>query len=175
MYILRSDEKTTPVMLYTTEAVIRGEVVSKEVVHRLNIWLRSDGVPKYMHLLKAQMLVFSGQDKALTYPELYFPSAELIAFHTLPPSEEPLDYDPAEANRMMVSVEVMVGTFIMKGQIRISSHTDVGTSLEVAGVSWMSLYDAAITNPHLPQMPLLNVPMVLINPAHIAFAITEPG
>ncbi len=60
MYILKPDEKTTPVMLYTKELVIRGEVVTKEMVHRINIWLRTDGVPKYMHLLKAQVVLLGG-------------------------------------------------------------------------------------------------------------------
>jgi hypothetical protein len=173
MYILRPDEKTTPVMLYTEQSVVRGEVVTKDVVHRINIWLRTDGVPKYMHLLRAQVVLFGGgSGRTLSYPEIFFPSAELIAFHTLPPTDEPLDYDPAEANRMMVDADVIVGIFIMQGKIRISTQTEVGVSLEVARVSWMSLYDAAITNPYLPQMPPLSVPLVLINPAHIAFGIS---
>lgn len=172
MYILRPDEKTTPVMLYTEESVVRGEVVTKDVVHRVNIWLRSDGVPKYMHLLKSQVVLFGGgSGRTLSYEELYFPSAELIAFHILPPAEEPLDYDPSEANRMMVDVDVMAGTFVMKGRIRISTQTEVGVSLEVARVLWMSLYDVVISNPYLPQMPPLHVPLVLVNPAHIAFGI----
>jgi hypothetical protein len=174
MYILRPDEKTTPVMLYTMGAVIRGEVVTKQSIHRINIWLRTDGVPKYMHLLKPQVLVFGGgQVKPLSHSEIYFPTAELIAFHTLPPTDEPLDYDPGEANRMMEPVDVMAGTFLMRGKIRISTQTEVGVSLEVARVSWMSLYDAVITNPYLPQMPPLQVPMLLVNPGHIAFAINE--
>lgn len=173
MYTLRPDEKTTPVMLYTEESVVRGEVVTKDVVHRVNIWLRTDGVPKYMHLLNAQVVLFGGgSGRTLSYPEIYFPSAELIAFHTLPPTDEPLDYDPAEANRMMVDVDMIVGTFVMNGRIRISTHTEVGVSLEVARVSWMSLYDATISNPYLPQMPPLKVSLVLVNPAHIAFGLT---
>ena len=32
MYILRPDEKTTPVMLYTQQSVVRGEVVIKQNV-----------------------------------------------------------------------------------------------------------------------------------------------
>jgi hypothetical protein len=172
MYILRPDEKTTPVMLYTEESVVRGEVVTKDAVHRINIWLRTDGVPKYMHMLNAQVVLFGGgSGRTLSYPEIYFPSAELIGFHTLPPTDEPLDYDPAEANRMMADVDMIVGTFIMKGQIRISTHTEVGVSLEVARVSWMSLYNATITNPYLPQMPSLSVPLVLVNPAHVAFGL----
>ena len=174
MYILRPDEKTTPVMLYTKESVIRGELVTKQLVHRINIWLRTDGVPKYLHLLKTQVLVIGGgSTKALSYPEIFFPSGDLIAFHTLPPTEEPLDYEPAEANRMMVDLDVLAGTFIMQGKVRISSQTEVGTSLEVARITWMSFYDVSITNPHLPQMSLLKVPMVLVNPNHVAYAVNE--
>jgi hypothetical protein len=173
MYILRPDEKTTPVMLYTEESVVRGEVVTKDVVHRINIWLRTDGVPKYMHLINAQVVLFGGgPGRMVSYPEIYFPSAELIAFHTLPPTDEPLDYDPAEANRMMVDVDMIVGTFVMKGRIRISAQTEIGVSLEMTRVAWVSLYDAVITNPYLPQMPPLSVPMVLVNPAHVAFGLS---
>jgi hypothetical protein len=93
----------------------------------VNIWLRTDGAPKYMHVLKPQVLVFGGSPvKALTYQEIYFPTTQLIAFHTLPPTDEPLDYDPDEANRMMEAVDVIVGTFVMKGKIRISTQTEVG-------------------------------------------------
>lgn len=174
MYILRPDERTTPVMLYTHESVVRGEVVTKESVHRVNIWLRTDGAPKYMHMLKAQVLVFGGSPvKPLSFSELYFPTSQLIAFHLVPPANEPVDYDENEANRMMQPMELLVGTFVMKGNIRISTQTEVGTSLEVARVSWMSLYDAVITNPYLPQMPPMQIPMVLVNPMHVAYGLNE--
>jgi hypothetical protein len=173
MYVLRPDEKTTPVMLYTPHSVVRGEVVTKENVHRLNIWLRTDGAPRYMHILKPQVLIFGGSPaKALSYSELYFPTSEVIAFHTLPPVEEPLDYEPDEANRTMETVELLVGTFIMKGQVRISAQTEIAVSLEVARVSWLSVYDVWISNPYLPQMPALQVAMVLVNPNHVAFGVT---
>lgn len=173
MYTLANDEKLTPVMLYTPDTFVRGEVVTKQNVMRVNIWLRTDGAPKYMHILKPQMLVFGGSPmKPLSYSEIYFPTSQLIAFHTLPPTDEPLDYEPNEQNRTMQPVDVKVGTFLMRGKIRISSQTDVGSSLEVARVSWMSLYDAEITNPFLPQMPPLHVPMVLVNPTHVGFAFS---
>ena len=172
--MLRPDEKTTPVMLYTQDTLVRGDVVTNQNVLRVNIWLRTDGAPKYMHLLKPQVIVFGGNPvRALTYSEVYFPTSQLIAFHTLPPTDEPLDYDPDEANRMMQEVDVLVGTFVMKAKMRISTHTEAGQSLEVARVSWMSLYDAEIANPYLPQMPGLHVPMVLINPTHVAFGFAS--
>lgn len=173
MYVLRPDEKTTPVMFYTQHSVVRGEVVTKETVHRLNIWLRTDGAPRYMHVLKPQVLIFGGSpSKTISYSELYFPTSEVIAFHTLPPIDEPLDYDPGEANRTMEPVELLVGTFIMKGKIRISTQTEIAVSLEVARVSWMSVYDVWISNPYLPQMPALQVPMILVNPNHVAFGVS---
>lgn len=176
MYILRPDERTTPVMLYTRDSLVRGEVVTKQSLMRVNIWLRTDGVPKYMHLLNPQVLVFGGSPvQTISYPEMFFPTTDLIAFHTLPPTEEPLDYDPNEPNRMMASVELLVGTFLMKGRIRISTQTEVGVSLEVARVAWMSLYEAVISNSYLPQMPPLHIPMVLVNPSHVAFGIQDQG
>jgi hypothetical protein len=172
MYVLRPDEKTAPVMLYAKNSVIRGEAVVKQNTPRVNIWLRTDGAPRYMHILKPQVLVFGGNPpKALSYSEIYFPTSEAIAFHPLPPLEEPLDYDPSEADREMDVVELLVGTFVMKGKIRISTHMEVATTLESARVSWMSVYDVWISNSYLPQMPALQVPMVLINPSHVAFGL----
>lgn len=170
MYILRPDEKATPVMLYSNTSFIRGDVVTKQSV-RVNIWLRTDGVPKHIHVLKPQTLVFGGSPaRMMPFEEIYFPASELAAFHPLPPSDEPLDYDASETNRQMQDIVVMAGTFLMKGKIRISTQTEMAQSLEVARVSWMSLYDAEISNPFLPQMPPLHVPMALVNPSHVAFA-----
>ena len=172
MYILRPDEKTSPVMLYTQHNVVRGEAVIKQNVPRVNIWLRTGGVPRYIHILKAQVLTFGGSPvKTLSYSEFYYPTSHVIAFHTLPPTDEPLDYDSSEADRRMEDVDLVVGTFVMKGKIRISTHTEVDTTLESAVVSWMSVYDASITNPYLPQMPVLQAPMVLVNPSHVAFGL----
>lgn len=172
MYILRPDEKTTPIMFYTQQSVIRGDLVTKQSVLRVNIWLRTDGAPRYMHVLKPNILVFGGGPaKPFSYSEIYYPTQEGIAFHTLPPTNESMDYDPNEANRTMEPVELLVGTFVMKGKIRISTQTEIAASLEMARVSWMSVYDVLITNPHLPQMAALQVPMVLVNPNRVGYGL----
>jgi hypothetical protein len=36
----------------------------------------------------------------------------------------------------------------------------------------MSLYETEISNPFLPQMPPLHVPLVMVNPSHVAFAMS---
>ena len=160
-------------MLYTQQSVVRGELVTKQSVMRVNIWLRTDGAPRYLHILKPQILVFGGGPvKPLSYSEIYFPVMEAIAFHTLPPMDEPLDYDPKEANRIMEPTEILVGTFVMKGKIRISTQTEMSASLEMARVSWMSIYDISVSNPHLTQMATLQAPMALVNPNRVAYALT---
>lgn len=172
MYVLRPDEKKTPIMLYTHDTLVRGEAVSKQSVLRVNIWLRTDGAPKYMHVLKPQVIVFGGTPvKPLAFSEIYFPTSQLIGFHTLPPTDESLDYDPNEANRVMQDVQVLMGSFVVKGKMRISAQSEISTSLEVARINWMSIYDAEIVNPYLPQMPPMKVPMMLVNPERVAYAV----
>jgi hypothetical protein len=41
----------------------------------------------------------------------------------------------------------------------------------MARVSWMSVYDVQITNPQLPQMAPLQVPMMLVNPNRVGYAL----
>ena len=171
MYTLAPDEKKSLVMIYTHNSLLRGELVTKENV-RVSIWLRMQSVPQYVHLLDANLLTFGGGTvRSLAYPELYYPSAQIVGFHLAPPAFDPLDYDPNEANRTMASVDVLLGSFVIKGHIRISTQADMGTSLEVARAAWMSVYDAEITNPSLPQMPALRVPMLLIGPAQVSFGL----
>jgi len=161
------------IMLYSQDKLVRGEVVTKQSVMRMNIWLRTDGAPNYLHILKPHVIVFGGTPvKSLTFSEIFFPNSQLIGFHTLPPVDEPLDYDTDEANRMMQDVQVLMGTFVVKGKLRISTQTELYSSLEVARVSWLSLYDVEIVNPFVPQMPPMHVPMMLINPVHVAFSLT---
>lgn len=172
MYTLKPDEKATPIMLYTHDTFLRGEVVTKQTVLRMNIWPRTEGVPKYMHILNPHVLVFGGTPvKALSFPEIFFPTSQLIAFHTLLPTDEPMDYEVDEANRIMQDLHVLVGTFVVKGKMRVSTQTEVSTSLEVTRIAWMSLYDVEIVNPYLPQMPPVHAPLMLVNPERVAFGM----
>jgi len=171
MYTLAPGEKTTLVMLYTQTMLVRGEVVSTENI-RVNTWLRTQGVPEYMHILKPQVLMFgSGSVKTLAYSEIYLPVSTIIGFHPVMPADNPLDYAEDEKNRLMVPVTAIVGTFILKGKLRISSLSGLGTSIEMAHSSWTSIYEAEATNPYLPQMPPLHIPMILTNPKHVGLAL----
>jgi hypothetical protein len=166
---LAPDEKATLVMVYTHDALVRGEVVTKQFA-RVNIWPRTQGIPNFIHLLKPHVMLFGGsQPKPFSYSEIFVPTVTAIGFHLAPPNVEALDYDPEEKNRALEPVTIMVGTFFVRGFVRISAATSVGTSLEIAYSGWMSIYDAEITNPFLPQMAPMQVPMMLVVPARVNF------
>ena len=171
MYALAPDEKATTVMVYSRAKLIHGNLVTKSNL-RVNIWLRTQGVPNYIHLLKTQVLFLEGASpKSLSYDEYFFPTERIIAFHLAPPNSEPLDYDPNEANRAMVDVNMFLGVFLLKGKVRVSTHADLATSIEVAHMNWLSVYDAEICNLIVSQMPAIRVPMLLVDPRQASFGL----
>ena len=101
---------------------------------------------------------------------MFIPTVQVAAFHLAPPAQDPLDYDASEGNRIMQPLDVMVGSFIIKGKMRISTQTDVGTSLDVMRASWMSIYEAEIGNPYLPQFNV-HVPFLLVNSNLVSFGM----
>jgi hypothetical protein len=169
MTTLASDEKSSLVMVYTQNALIRGEVITKESV-RISIWLRTDGAPNFFHLHNAQMLFFGGGPaRSSNYSEIYVPVASVVSFHLAPPAQEPLDYEEGEKNRAVETVTAGVGTFLFKGKIRFSAQSGLASSLEMVK-GWMSMYEVEVTNPSLPQMPAIRVPMLLVNPGQVSIA-----
>ncbi len=167
---LASDEKSTVIMVYTQNGLIRGEVMTKENV-RVSIWLRTDGAPRYFRLLNAHMLFFgAGPAKSSNHAEIFVPVASAIAFHIAPPAQEPLDYEEGEKNRAIQLVSAGVGSFVFKGKIRFSAQSGFNSSLEMVH-GWLSMYETEITNPGLPQMPAMLVPMLLVNPGQVTFAL----
>ena len=170
MKALASDEKIVMVMLYTNNMLARGEVIAKENA-RVSIWLRTQGVPNYIHLYKPQVISLAGAvPKTSSFSEIFIPTVQVTAFHLAPPAQDPLDYEASEGNRMMQPLDVMIGSFLIKGKIRISTQTDVSTSLDVMRASWMSIYEADISNPFLPQFNV-HVPMLLVSPNFVNFGI----
>ena len=171
MVSLSPDDKSTMVMVYTHNMLARGEVVTKQGV-RVSTWLRTQGMPEYIHLIKPNVIHFgSGTIKTLNYAELYVPVTTVIAFHLAPPATEPLDYAEDEKNRVQVPVTCLPGTFQFKGSLRISTLATLSTSIELAHSDWLSVYDSDVTNLSMPQMPPMRVQMLLINPRQVSLAI----
>ena len=169
MYTLGPEEKASLVMAYTQTGLVRGEVVIRESV-RLNTWLRTDSAPDYVHLYKVQWLQsIGGTIKSSAYNDLLLPATQLIGFHPVPPSDEPLDYNAREDNRINKPVLIVMGLFMVKGFVRTSAQTDLVTSLQITHSPWLSIYEAEINSPQLPQMPPLQVSMLLVRPTQVAF------
>lgn len=158
-------------MVYSQNKLIHGDLITKNEV-RINVWLRMQALPDYIHLLKTDVLYLHGTPpKSLKYQEYFFPIERIIGFHLAPPAEEPLDYDPLEANRTLQTVDLMLGVFMIKGRVRMSMQSDFTTMLERSRSPWFSVYDADISNPFLPQMPIIHVPMLLVNPKQVSFGL----
>ena len=173
MYTLGPEEKASVVMAYTQTGLIRGEIVTRDSV-RINTWLRTDSAPEYIHIYKSQWIQASiGQVKSFAYPEILLPISPVIGFHLTPPSTEPLDYNEREDNRANKPVTILMGLFVVKGNLRISAQSDIGTTLSISHSQWISVYEAEINSPQLPQMPPFTVPMLLVRAPQVVFVIQE--
>jgi len=167
---LEADEKTAVVMVYTDNMLAHGEIIAREST-RVSIWLRMDGVPNFIHLYKPHVISFAGSvPKTSTFSEIFVPTTQISAFHLAPPAQDTLDYDATEGNRIMQPLDVMLGSFIVKGRMRISTQSDVSTSLDVSRSPWVSIYEAEIVNPNLPQFNV-RVPFLLVNPSRVSFGM----
>ena len=99
------------------------------------------------------------------------PLDTIIGYHILPPAKDPLDYDEHEANRVNSPLFILMGMFLIKGKLRISPQTDIGTTLSISHTKWMSIYEAEISCPYLPQMPPMQVPMLVVRPTQVSFIL----
>jgi hypothetical protein len=171
MYELKPNEVKTPVMLYTESSLIHGLVITRDIV-RVPIFPRTESVPRYMHLINAQQIHPGDTVKTMKFDELFVPTTEVVGFHVAPNIEVELDYEESEANRHLVPVRALLGSFMLESKIRISMQTELDNSLEVTTTSWLSLYDGSITNPYLPQMNV-KVPMLMVRPEKVAFGLIE--
>lgn len=170
MRTLAPDEKASTVFIYTDTMLVRGELILRENL-RVSIWLRTQGVPNFIHLYNAQIIQLAGTPpKNYVRDEAFIPTAEVIGFHLAPPAQDPLGYDSAETNRKMELVNVLAGSFELKAKLRVSTSADFATSLDVMNASWMSLYEAEISNPNLPQLKLA-VPMLLARPSKLTISL----
>ena len=139
----------------------------------MSTWLRTDGAPEYLHVINAQVLNFMGsQVRSSNHPEIFIPAGEVVAFHLVPPAQDPVDYEAGEANRVMQPVTVLLGAFVITGKVRISTQTGFATSIATSRLAWMSLYETGITSPALPMMASLAVPMLIMRPNQVNFTIS---
>lgn len=171
MPTLAADEKTTTVLVYTQNALVRGEVVTKQNA-RVSVWLRMQVEVNYLRIYNPQFLAFGGpMTKSMINDELFCPIEHIHGFHLAPPANEPLDYDETEPNRVMKDVNLLIGQFSIKGKLRLSTHSDLATSLEVAHAGWLSAYEVEISPLFVPSFPTMKAPMMLVNPRYVSFGV----
>ena len=169
---IAADEKLTPVMFYTDHLVARGMAVTKEAI-RVNIWLRTQSAPEFIHLKNCQVISFTGPGpvQPITFSDYFLPAGQVLAYHLLPPASDPLDYDETEKNRKMEPVMVLVGNFRFNAQMRMSTQLNVGGNLDVSRIAFLSVYNAEISNPYIPSMGVIKAPMVLVRVSQATFGV----
>jgi hypothetical protein len=147
-------------------------MVTKESL-RVNILLRAQNRLDTVHLLKANLLTFTGTGaaKSVNFTELIVPTEEVLAYHLAPSAHEPVDYDESEENRVMEPVSVLVGMFRFDGSVRLASQNDVATSLSTSQSRWLSLYNLAISSPHLSSIGVIKTPMALVRGSKVLFGL----
>lgn len=168
-YTLGADEKATPAMVYTLNSLAWGDVITKEAV-RVSTYLRTIA-PDYVSLYDAHAFLLGGDlGRPLAFPELHIRTAQVLAFHLLPPASDPPDYDPAELNRKMEPVTVLVGPFRFDALLRISTMTTLAKHVEITTDVFISLYDATMSCPIAPSLGVVRTPLVLIRRDMAQFA-----
>ena len=170
MVQLASDEKTSSIMAYTQDSLILADLVTKQGI-RINTWLRTDAAPEFIHLVNARILTLVSALKTSEFTEFFLPTDLLIGYHLTPPQHEPLDYDEGEQNRVMLPMTVLMGFMVVRCHVRTSTRTDFSASLEASRSAWMSVYNASLSSPDLPQMPVMQVPMMLLRPNRVSYAL----
>ena len=161
-YTLAGDEKATPVMVYTLTNLSWGDFITKSQV-RVSTSLRTLN-PDYVSLYEARALPIGlAANQAISFGEIHIRTLQVIAFHLLPNAPaEPPDYDPAETNRRMEPVTLLVGPFRFDASMRLSMMTSLAKHVEITTDTYISLYDAAATCPLMPGLGTIRAPLVLV-------------
>ncbi|HSO28253.1 MAG TPA: hypothetical protein VLS48_09305 [Anaerolineales bacterium] len=162
-YSLQPGEKVTPVMVYTQNLLIWGDVITKQAI-RVSVWLRTPMAPQYLTIHNAQVLPLPSSRGARqqSFSELHVPLPLVLAFHIMPPARDPVDYDPNEPHRVMTPTTTLVGYFRFDGLVRMSSMTNLQRYLDVMKESYSTMYDVEITQTGAPDMGVIRTPFVLL-------------
>lgn len=165
------DEKTTPVMVYTQNALIWGKVVTKKTLMASRL-LIGVSVPDFITIIDAQNMPTVGGKmlKPLKFDAFYLPVHQVLAYHLVPPNTDPYDFDEKEPNRAMRSVEVQVGAFQFNAHVRISTQTSIQAFLGVSKAQFLSVYDLEVVHPYNPNMKPVHTNMALVRREAVFFS-----
>jgi len=158
----QDDEKIVNVMAYTITSIHWGTIIVKNVI-RVSTWLRTNMAPDLLTIYNAHSLNTSIPGaKPIPSRELYLYTSQILAFHMLPPHEDPPDYDATEPNRYMDPVSILVGTFRIDGHIRLSLISNIDKYLDRTHEEFTSIYDAKIYNIANLSSGVMKVPYLIV-------------
>ncbi len=164
-YKLGPDEKVAPIMIYSPNGIVWGDVIVKSAI-RVSTWLRTNMAPDALCLYNAKVLMTNTPNSVtihpLAVPELHISTSQVLAFFLVPPAKDPLDYDTNEPNRRMDPTTVMAGSARIDGFMRFASLSNLKKYLEVNKENFTPLYDAEITNLAIPSLRAIHVQYVLV-------------
>jgi hypothetical protein len=170
LYKLESDEKMCHVMIYTANSLLWGELVVKSII-RVSTWLRTSNVPDWLTLYNSSLLITNqgASARAINFSEMHVSIPQIIAFHLIPPAQDPLDFDPTELNRRMEPVNAIFGSFIVKANMRISANATLKKFIELNREPFAGLYDVEVTSLSLPNFGSVKIPYILVRQAVTVF------
>jgi hypothetical protein len=166
---IKESETAVPAMAYLDMRLVWGKLIAPKAV-RAATWLKMSMVPGIFTFTDAEILVFGGSQPArLSTPACHLPTAEIIAFHVLPPATVELDYDPNEPNREMKPVTALASIFRFDGTKRISTLADFVQTVQSNKEPFSSLYDVTVSHPVAPGLKGITVPLVLMRSSAISY------
>jgi hypothetical protein len=148
-YTLESDQKATPVIIGTADALIWGDLITKAHVNIgafLNT-LAEDFVP--VHDVRILFLAPKEQVPPLERPLLFVKLEEILLFFS-PAEVDPL---PEESEtRRYEAVEILVGSFLVECQILKSPIATMQNLLLVSKDNYMDFYRGTIRHVAKPWL-----------------------
>lgn len=160
---LESDEKFVPVMVYANDALVCGQIVTKQQFLAMRL-LTGISTPDYVTIHQSQYIpVFGGHlGKPINHPQFHIPVNLILAYHLLPPLTEPYDFDENEPNRIMNPLMIKVGSFTLNAHLRISAHSTVMNFISAVKADFISVYDLEVIFPNTGNMPPVETNMAIV-------------
>jgi len=165
------DEKAVPLMVYTVNWLCWGEFIAKESI-RVSTIMRTNAAPEILCLHNAKTIcpAVNTLPNPISLPVMQIPAEQILAYHLIPPHQDPLDYDPSEPNRRMDLVTVLAGKFQMDAKMRFASISNLTKYLDRTREIFTSIYEVEITCPIMPSLGTVKAPFALVRQATSIFS-----
>ncbi|MGD8474225.1 MAG: hypothetical protein PVH59_08870 [Anaerolineae bacterium] len=148
-YTLAQDEKAVQVMIGTADALIWGDLVTKEQV-RMSAYLNTLA-EEYISLFDAKLLFLAPQEQTppIERSSVHIRQQAILVFFVLH-DEEPL---PEETQtRQYEPIEGLVGSYQVEGNLLKPPISSVQNTLMVSKAAYMPIYNATVRHVAKPWL-----------------------